>query len=128
MGALSFGRDRLTETAQNLVFVSYATQDVAGGILDVVSRAVTTLGTAFIDPPTSRSSNSHEIVKRSLEQATKFCAVITAHYLLTTWTRWEFDRASARGIPLYRIDPTDLTVARMAGQPLESSIPASEAN
>jgi hypothetical protein len=121
------------------VFVSYAKSDI--GLeqvarrerLWIISHAVSEqLGPAFVDE-IHNVDGTHAAVEAALVSATSFCLVRGDAYGSGRWTRWEYQRARQRCIPMYELSCADLglqvhrpatTRLRGAGMELRDPPPA----
>ncbi|MEU1965882.1 toll/interleukin-1 receptor domain-containing protein [Micromonospora sediminicola] len=88
-------------------FVSYSRRDNPFGRLIEIEEQLARIGGAYIDdlhhPP---NVDRHVAVIAALDTADAFIAVITPHYPLTPWTRYEVKEAARRGLPLLLLTET----------------------
>lgn len=99
----------MTRRSPTCAFVSYAKSDLGTDMrdrkatLDRIERLVAeSLGPVFIDE-IHNAGGSHEMVADALLRATAFCIVRGDGYRRREWTRWEYDSAVARGLPMYEV-------------------------
>lgn len=89
-----------------IVFVSYARRDNTPQSLRGVERVVAKLGTPYVDDVHGYdAADRRTAVESALEAAGIFVAVVTPHYLHTSWTRREFVLAVHRQIPILALLP-----------------------
>jgi hypothetical protein len=85
------------------IFVSYARQDNDHSSLAVIKDSLLFMtSNLYIDDLFDHPGNISRFmtVERALRDADTFLAVDSPRYLTTAWTRWEYDVARMRGIPI----------------------------
>jgi hypothetical protein len=102
------------------VFVSYARSDVDEDpvarrkkLTDIAEFVDHALGRAFVDE-VHNAGGGHTEVKAALDAATTFCLVSGCSYHSRLWTNWEYARAKALGLQMYRLTYPELALT--AGQ------------
>lgn len=108
--------------APTCAFVIYAKGDVGDDELDrkavldrIEALVVRTLGPAFIDE-IHNAGGTHQAVAAALQGATSFCIVRGDGYRKREWTRWEFDAAVARGLPMYEVTLPEMLLRQCADE------------
>jgi hypothetical protein len=94
-----------------IVFVSYIRRDHDVASLQKIQTLLTSLGRSYIDDLHDHGeSDRRETVERALNTADVFVAVFSPNYRTTPWTKWEFELATLRGIPIFILLPDGVLV------------------
>lgn len=84
-----------------LIFVSYSRRDNTPRSLRAIAERLARLGRPYVDDfQDNEICDRQNEVEQALYAAELFVAVRTPNYLRTAWTRWEFDVALERHLPI----------------------------